>query len=71
VTIGVYCGLGLHNGAIARVAARHGKRTPVNLLFMDGHVRNWPIQDVQTAWRESTLPLSDREFPEISFKTIF
>ncbi len=69
--IGLYCGMGLHNGAIARVAARHGKRRQVNLLFMDGHVGSRSIQDVQTAWNQMSLPLSARTFPGISFSTNF
>jgi len=67
--VGLYCGMGFHNGAVSRIAARHGKRRQVNLLFMDGHVVSRSIVDVQTAWNQMRLPLSAQTFPEISFTT--
>lgn len=69
--VGLYCGMGFHNGAVSRVAARHGGRKRVNIMFMDGHVRSLPIQDVQAAWKEMNQPFSKRKFKGISFTTNF
>jgi prepilin-type N-terminal cleavage/methylation domain-containing protein/prepilin-type processing-associated H-X9-DG protein len=68
--VGLYCGMGFHNGAIARVAARHRNRKRVNVMFMDGHVSSLPIADVQAAFLEATKPLDQRKFKGISFTTI-
>jgi prepilin-type N-terminal cleavage/methylation domain-containing protein/prepilin-type processing-associated H-X9-DG protein len=69
--VGLYCGMGMHNGAVSRVAARHGDRKRVNIMFMDGHVRSLPIKDVQAAWKEMHQPFSKRKFKGISFTTNF
>lgn len=69
--VGLYCGMGFHNGAIARIAARHNKRASVNVMFMDGHVMTLPIADVQKAFLEASKPYKDRILKDISFSTNF
>ena len=40
-----------HDGAIARMAARHQNRTLTNLVFFDGHVAAYPTYtDLQRVW---------------------
>jgi prepilin-type N-terminal cleavage/methylation domain-containing protein/prepilin-type processing-associated H-X9-DG protein len=68
--VGIYCGVGFHNGAIARVAARHSRRERVNVLFMDGHTSSLPINEVQGAFLEMNLPLDRRQFKQLSFTTL-
>lgn len=71
--VGIYCGMSIHNGCIARVAARHNKRTTVNVLFMDGHVMTLPIADVQTAFTEYTgnVLYKNSANKNIRFSTLF
>lgn len=71
MVVGLYCGMGFHNGAVSRVAARHGGRKRVNIMFMDGHVSSLPIKDVQAAWSEMNRPFAQRKFKGMSFKTNF
>ena len=44
--IGIYDGVGMHNGTDGRVAARHLNRTVTNIMFMDFHVESFKNSDV-------------------------
>lgn len=69
--IGIYCGIGFHNGAMARVAARHQNRTTTNVMFMDGHVETVPNKDLQAAGAEFNVRYSKRVYKNLSFTTNF
>jgi prepilin-type N-terminal cleavage/methylation domain-containing protein/prepilin-type processing-associated H-X9-DG protein len=56
--VGIYCGLGMHNGALSRIAARHDGHTTTNALFLDGHTATEPIATMQAAFNQAAAGVS-------------